>query len=394
MRLRRIVQVLVAMLIAAQPAHGQIAQPPVWSLTRDARFGSDDGSDGELSSPQAVTVGPNGHVFIFDYRPHHIKEYDRTGRFIGTIGRSGKGPGELANVHTLGFLGDTLWASDVDQDRITLYAPPGRRDAKTYSFPYSPGQAGVLRGTASGMLQNGLAVAQGTLFIPRTMRDADIPSPIVLLRRDGTIADTMATPRMRGAGEIGVRVQTVVNGETRTMGVVSPQPFLAHPMWKARPDGSGIVLAEAPVVTANGPATFTIQTFDGSGKRVAARNYSYQPMALTDRLLDSVVTAQTGRFGPDGERSFREQLVTPKYLPPITQLVVGLHGATWVRREQFGHGGAMWNVIDGSGAIVGRVTMPAGLRVVYADLSQVLGVERDADGIPWVVRYRVGRDGR
>jgi hypothetical protein len=52
----------------------------------------------------------------------------------------------------------------------------------------------------------------------------------------------------------------------------------------------------------------------------------------------------------------------------------------------------MWNVIDSTGAMIGRVTTPSGVRVMYADLTQVLGIERNADGIPSIARYRVGRE--
>jgi hypothetical protein len=120
-------------------------------------------------------------------------------------------------------------------------------------------------------------------------------------------------------------------------------------------------------------------------------NYSYRPIAVTDRMVDSIATARARPGGPAADRSVRDQLVVPKFLPPTTDLVVGRDGSIWLRREALVDGGLVWNVIDPSGVLAGRVVMPSGIRVVYADLTQVLGVERNPDDIPTIVRFCVDR---
>ena len=43
-----------------------------------------------------------------------------------TIGRAGSGPGEFRGLGSIGFIGDTLYATDFQQRRTTLFGVDGR----------------------------------------------------------------------------------------------------------------------------------------------------------------------------------------------------------------------------------------------------------------------------
>jgi hypothetical protein len=390
MRLHLLLQVIAGSIVGAQLGSAQAA-PPLLSLTREARIGSTDGSTGELLAISAVTVGPDGNVFVFDSKAYQIKEYGPTGRFIRAIGRKGQGPGDFESVSTIGFLGDTLWASDERLGRVTLFDPT-RQNPKAYPASYDPQLSGLVKHAPSGMLRSGFAVAQGELRLLRTRTAANFPSPIVLLRRDGTVADTIAAPVLRAAPDIVHLVSsTSAYGRRMTQTAEFLQPFPSDPFWRARPDGNGVVVVDGPPATTAGPATFTIQTFDASGRRAAVRSYAYLPIPITERLRDSVANAALVDAPPEVQRAYREQAVVPKHFPPVTDLVVGRDGTIWVQREKTNANPPTWNVIDSAGTMIGRAMIPKGVRVVYADRSQVLGVERDSDGIFSIARFRVGR---
>ncbi len=125
-----------------------------------------------------------------------------------------------------------------------------------------------------------------------------------------------------------------------------------------------------------------------------SRSYSYEPVRVTDRMRDSVINATGMRGGVDSTAAVRRQIELASFIPTVTDLRVGSDGSVWLRRERLLNEGLLWTVIDPSGAMAGRVMMPAGATIAYADMDRVLTFENDADGIQWVMRYRVARTGR
>jgi hypothetical protein len=376
---------------------------PTWTLRREVQFGNTNGSIAQLGMPQAATLAPNGHVMVFDYKGSQIKEFDAQGSFLRAIGRPGVAAGEFRNVHSLGFLGDTLWASDVDANRVTLF-PPGARSPIGFAMRYPPARlgdngqfvSGLQSSTPLAMLTSGVGVAQSALlFLGQEPIPLDLPAPIVLLRRDGSIADTVASPVIHHGRDLMLDVK-LPNG-SKGGGFIVDQPFEAGPFWGARPDGRGLAILEAPIVAPStvADAAFTVRTTDSTGRIVRSRSYSYQPVPVTTQVRDGAVRAVVARaFEADAEQQVRAAMVVPAFMPPVTALVAGRDGSIWIRREAVGNTairGGTWNVIDPAGTLVAVVTMPTDLWVLYADMDQLLGVERDTAGIQSVVRYRVVR---
>src|SRR5690606_12745404 len=50
-----------------------------------------------------------------------ISVFDRAGRHLRNLGRSGGGPGEFRSLGALGWRGDTLWVMDPQGGRLHLY---------------------------------------------------------------------------------------------------------------------------------------------------------------------------------------------------------------------------------------------------------------------------------
>jgi len=60
--------------------------------------------DEELYGPSQFKEGPDGNVYVFDYKDDFIKVYSpKTGSFIRKIGRSGQGPGEYMRFGAFNF---------------------------------------------------------------------------------------------------------------------------------------------------------------------------------------------------------------------------------------------------------------------------------------------------
>jgi hypothetical protein len=374
-------------------AAGAQPTPVTWTLVRDVRFGSETDPVAGLSGrPRTIALGPDDHVFIYELSERVIKEYDRSGAYLGRIGGRGRGPGELLHLQGMGFLGDTLWISDGDLRRVTLFTPE-RRQPITIPLFYNPPGAPqrfqarggyiphVVGSAPTAMVLGGGAVAQGTVL---RRSGSPTPMPIALIRRDGTVAASLASPVHDLSPQIILRP---AGGPYH----IIPQPFEEAPVWAPFPNGKGIAVVDAPTASSS-RAAFTVQVFDSAGRSVRVRRYQYDPVPVTNRLRDSVIRALAGRAGggADLERSLRDSIRVPPFLPPITGIRAGRDGSIWLQRERLATVATVWNVIDAGGNLVARMVAPPGF-VVYADMTQVFISESDVNDMPWVVRYRVVR---
>jgi hypothetical protein len=89
---------------------------------------------GALEGPEELTFGAISHVAVADDGSMHIfdgqavalRKFDSTGKFVGTIGRRGQGPGEYQMLIGAHFLGDgRLALYDGNNSRISTYSASG-----------------------------------------------------------------------------------------------------------------------------------------------------------------------------------------------------------------------------------------------------------------------------
>ena len=142
-----------------------------------------------------------------------------------------------------------------------------------------------------------------------------------------------------------------------------------------------------------------------SADTVFSRTYSpYTPAPLTDDLFRRVLSeTEVGEIFPmpGGEREgvpesaefegpVRRSGVLPETLPTVTSLVVGQDESIWLRREEQEGEFARWTVLDGTGEVLGVVTLPRRQEVVAVRGAVMVAVEEDELGRASLVRYRVG----
>ncbi len=73
----------------------------------------------------AVHLDRNGGLFVSFPEEQTIRHFSREGKFLGSVGRKGRGPGEFERLAGIGWLGDTLWAADQNGQRLHLFSPSG-----------------------------------------------------------------------------------------------------------------------------------------------------------------------------------------------------------------------------------------------------------------------------
>jgi hypothetical protein len=95
-----------------------------------------------------------------------------------------------------------------------------------------------------------------------------------------------------------------------------------------------------------------------------------------------------------GPASRRQALITgmlnrPRYHPPISDLLVGFDGTTWLRWPDTREGDVRWEVLDPEGQPLWTFEADRRLELVAADGEEVWGLKPDEEGRTHLMRYRL-----
>ncbi|HYR12316.1 MAG TPA: hypothetical protein VEQ60_31300 [Longimicrobium sp.] len=367
------------------------AEVPLWRVEPAARAGTGEGA-GALTPISDLTVGRDGTLYVSQPQEHVVKIYRADGRYLRSLGREGEGPGEFAQPTTLGWRGDSLWVADPAQARISLFRPDGtfvRAITFSHASQVTEGRTNI----PAYLLSDGSVLGWWQAPLQLLSQGRPVSSPMVRFTPRGEPINVMA--RRESRNEFG----EIVEGNSRTY---FPQAFTDSPLEAVAPDGSGVVIVRRDAATRAGRTTFHVRRMDASGRVTLSRNYSYVPIPLSSAAVDRALDEHESALGdtrirtPEAavlRRELRRHLYRPRFLPPVTALVLGRDGTIWLRREELGRPMAWWHVLDPGGRIIGRAWVPARLSVRYADRTQLWGIEHDELGVPTLVRFRIVRRG-
>ncbi len=358
-------------------------------LVPDVRIGAVEGADYEIFGQiGALAVDTAGDIYVYDQQVPALRKYAPDGRYLATLGRKGRGPGEYANSDGgLAVLRDgRVVLRDPGNARFTVYAPD---DTYLTSWP--------MRGGTFTSVPI-IPVADGGFYSPVFWRGE--PMRLVHYGPNGTPGDSLLPPNRPVES---ATVTARVKGASQTWTV----PFTAGAPWVLHPDGY-FVSAVTDV-------------------------YAIDLLRPNDRVLRVAKQAEPVPATAD-ERATEERRVTdamrqldpswrwngpsiPKTKPLISALYAADDGRLWVKLHQLaarvpdeerepGTAGARpaprfrepvaFDVFEQDGRYLGRVTAPERFatrpRPVFRG-DYVWSTERDALGVQYVVRYRIVRAG-
>lgn len=364
---------LVASALAAQ------TPPRRWTLTPELKIGGDatTGPEYEFTTIRSLTMGPGGAVYVRQGNDQEIRVFDALGRYTRTIGRKGAGPGEFSGLANLGFVGDTLYATDVSLRRVTLFTTSGTLIATIPVEPATPvpGQNRTFAvATPAVLLNDGSALGMASIA-PEAAA-----APILHLTRSARVLDTVALMSTRNI-VLPLRSGDIV--------VTSIQPFSDAPLAVlAGGEGRAYVVHRDAAGSAAG-REFHVWAIGATGDTLWKRSYPYRPVSLPPRVVDSAVTATAARLAPRFTADqVRAALFAPAFEPPITASFVAADGALWLRREDR-QPQIEWTVIAPNGDLAAIVTVPRNVRLHAASGEIVWGAELDDVDVPLVVRFRL-----
>lgn len=363
------------------------AQPPVTPLFRLERELVISATENDLSPIGWLAVASDGTLAISQPQDHNIRFFSSAGRSAAAFGRKGKGPGEFETPNFHGWIGDTLWVSDIDTKRVTVISP-SRTLLRTQLWPpgirFREGTTGPLPSfifaVPWAMYRDGTFLTfayLATETLPAWMqRPPNGFQPFIRVRADGLFQ----------------RVVHWILEPNKSCYVGSPagqasRPFCFQPFWSVSRAG-GVVTVVG--LERSDPETDYVRTVAVSStgdtlfSRVMPVGRVRIPRAVADSAKDSFVRQQwRGVPAPS--------LDLPETFAPYLQAIIARdERSMWLERGVT-LGERVWDIFDMSGQPVGTIRVPRNVEIRAVTLERVWAAERDQDGLESIVIFRLRR---
>jgi len=365
-----------------------------WTLEEVARIGSLDDPEQALTRVSAVRIGPDGKLFVAQPMENVIRVFNRTGDLVRTIGGRGEGPGEFSGLSSIGFIGDTLFASDNRLGRVSFFGWDGEflvsvrwvtEEVRVPAGLLLPTPPQVVLRDGGGLVEPGSAVPIGPTGAPA----GELEVPYLRMDRTAGVTDTLGWRRIEFAS-----ATVMVDGTE----VVLWSPFQELPRFVLMPDGSGLVVVDDESGTA--PPRFRVTLIDPAGDTAWSRTVEYEPLAMVDSAVQAAVAdlhEMLQRRPPPHptteqiERGLRAEGMIPETVAPVSHVVGGQDGSIWIGREDLAEERVRWDVFNPEGERMARVQLPREAVVVTAVEGAVVTLEPDELEVPYLMWYELHR---
>jgi hypothetical protein len=161
-----------------------------------------------------------------------------------------------------------------------------------------------------------------------------------------------------------------------------------RPLAEIGPNGDRVAMATAAT---SGPelGTFRVIMIGQAGDTIFVRRFPFTPVQIDAHLRDSLTALAATGYRPPQMRGITTERPSPKIYPPLTHLVIGRDGTTWVEMRETA-AGRPYLVLDPKGNAIGMATLPANATIQAANRTTIWAVQRDKDDVESVVRFKVG----
>jgi hypothetical protein len=357
-----------------------------WKAEVEVRIGSLDDPDYALELPY-VLLGPDDMVYVIEQRAGKVRVFARDGQFSHGFARRGRGPGELTSPATAGFTGDTLWIFDARDRRITLFSLDG---AYLEDYRFEVARTDVRQPVMPVRILDGrLHVA----IMDPARRTREPPAErfvrtTVLVDRHGEIIEVLDS--------VPVTLPGIYYGQGS---VVLYQPIRDDRLTVSAGDDAGSIVIDRTAPTRRADGLLRMYRLAADGDTLQERRLRYAPQELPAARRDSLLQAALDRQpGPgvnrERDRAIRDQLFLPRFLPPVTAARRSSDGLLWLRRELLTVERPYWVILDEHLRPRARVSFPIEPeRILRIQGNEVWAIERDELDVPYIVRYRLTREG-
>ena len=380
--------ILTATACTKHTSGDDLASLPVFHLSEAPTFTlADDSTPARSFTRITARRMMNGDVAVADEPAKRIAIYDRAGNAVREITHRGSGPGEMDQSFRMSSIGDTLFAFPrpmvlpasiftASDGFIGSYSPQAHN--------YAPTMTAVARMTARHWL-----VQRGAAFIAL----ASAPQPGALtadtvslgIVKVGDISDSSEVywlPPIVSAWNIGVTMS-------------NPKPFPVFPSNFPLMGSVFSIVSGNQVWFVNGESG-EIRAYDSTASlivhdTIALPRKPFVEREVTEARDVELANARTpflsdlinGRYNPK---------TIPATMPRFSAIHAGDSGEVWLQLFEISPTAAQTFIaLSRTGKMIGRLTIPAGLRVQQLGNTFLLALKSDSLGLETVVEYELKR---
>ena len=242
-------------------AGGAQQVPATWRVENGRRIGSVDDPLEALTEIGQVLVGPNRQLYLAQPMDRTIRIHDADGHFLKSIGRQGQGPGEFESILSIGFIGDTLYASDTRLGRVSFFDVDGRylTSSRLVSLGFERGPVRYIPTVAQVLAQDGSALVKPFSAVAMTRPAANAETWQVYLHVDraGEVLDTVAWEPTRPDPRHPPVIMSQNGNQTFAL-----DPFGDRPIYRLAVDGSGLVIVDRAAAAKPGESIFRVRKLE------------------------------------------------------------------------------------------------------------------------------------
>jgi hypothetical protein len=326
-----------------------------------------------------LAVGANGEIYVADEQVVAIRAFDRSGRYLGQIGRQGQGPGEYSRIDSIKVVPDgAVVVLDRTNRRVSTFRSSGEWIA---SFQAVTGSGG------------------------RDSLQVDVAGNVYVSGRDAARPDRRASALFRYTNAEENGSIEIPNEDP----IPDPGFVVLHPLGELEPFSTVTFSAWHPLgfLVVGRNDEYRIEVRRPSGRVYLERDVDPVALGPQERTqweaLADFVVMRGERLGFSVER-----VRIPDTKPFFSGVFAGVDGLIWVRRHVEAiqtppapHFGApdrppvtwveppVFDVFEPDGRFRGSVRLPMNTRPYVFGENQVWGVQTDSDGVEQIVRFRL-----
>jgi hypothetical protein len=365
-----------------------------WSVAAhpELRIGVLDGPEHyQFTDIAASWRRDDGRIVVGERMALQVRIFAPDGSFLHAFGGAGEGPGEFRHLTALApYRGDSIVAWDTRLKRLITFDLDGAH-GRTERISLPQVQQGA--GERSFGISEGFwgAFDDGShAFVPMELRRYNL-NDLLTFRRPLV----RLSPGGDSLNALGALDVVELRGIDRPFARV-PLVALAGEHVYAGVDYGG----EGASGSGGGGCTGSaigIWSMAGNLERLIRPLAPCPTVSARDRQSFGAWYRERERIFQTPEPEVERRLATivfPAELPPYSALVVDALGYIWAEEYRLGTdpSPATWRVFDANGHWLGRVELPAGLRVHQIGADFVLGVRRDeVHEVPVVESYSLRR---
>jgi len=353
-------------------------------LVEDLRL---DGTTEDFSVIGRVAINRNGGVAVPMLQDMQIRIYDANGKRVGTVGRKGVGPGEFNFVAIVSWIGDSLFVSDAALRRATYFGPDL---TLLRSVAYLPGMNTTSRSAATDTnywsFSPFAALANGKLIGSARFSIGSKPNDLQYVHVTFSAPNNFTRIAVPPSREDPKWMLTLGG-----MGNLVPFAFFPESHWPS--DGSRIASLTTDQRTRT--PTFQVTVRDTIGSPAYDHTFSVRGVPISGTAADSGIyalyPAKPSRAW-EGPPPTQWRALAKKNIPavfsPVERIAIGHDGRAWITMRPTPSGQDVL-VLDARGTPMAVANLPPRSRIEQATSSNVWMTQRDEDGLPSVVRYRI-----